>query len=318
MAQLNVEQFAKELGVTSDHLIEQLTAAGVKKALAVGIMLTEGDKTLLLDYLKQSHGKAEEKKKITLTRRSTTEIKKSDSTTGKARTIQVEVRKKRVLVKREVAAPVEVVEGPKPVLDAEQIAKREAEAQRHTELSNRQAEEVQRKLEAEQERRRKAEPVAAAPAVVAEALVEAATDSTADKGGAKGAKLDAKPDAKSDIKADGKKGRTADAPVEGTLHKPTPTDYPIHELLTQRWSPRAFDCRPVDAQVLQRLLEAARWAPSSYNDQPWAFIVAMRDIKVLRSVRSTADSWCFHLSPRVLYYDAQFTATYGPSLRGLE
>ena len=219
MAQLNVEQFAKELGVTSDHLIEQLTAAGVKKALAVGIMLTEGDKTLLLDYLKQSHGKAEEKKKITLTRRSTTEIKKSDSMTGKARTIQVEVRKKRVLVKREVAAPVEVVEGPKPVLDAEQIAKREAEAQRHTELSNRQAVEVQRKLEVEQERRRKAEPVVEAPAVVAEALVEAKADATADKGGAKSAKLAAQ----SDIKADSKKGGAADAPVEGTLHKPTPT-----------------------------------------------------------------------------------------------
>ena len=145
-------QFAKELNVTPDHLMEQLKAAGVKKALSVGVMLTEGDKTQLLDYLKQSHGKAEEKKKITLTRRSTTEIKKADATTGKARTIQVEVRKKRVLVKRDAPTQAEPVEAPKPVLDAEQIAKREAEAQREAELAQRQADEAQRKLEAEQER----------------------------------------------------------------------------------------------------------------------------------------------------------------------
>jgi translation initiation factor IF-2 len=61
--------------------------------------LSEQDKTKLLDYLRKSHGDAAPKAKITLTRKQTTEIKKSDST-GKARTIQVEVRKKRVFVKR--------------------------------------------------------------------------------------------------------------------------------------------------------------------------------------------------------------------------
>jgi translation initiation factor IF-2 len=117
MAQLNVTQFATELGVPPAQLIEQLRAAGVKKALAAETALTESDKTQLLDYLRESHGQKEEKKKITLTRRQTTEIKKSDSTTGKARTIQVEVRKKRVLVKRDapaVAVP-EIVEEPAPV-----------------------------------------------------------------------------------------------------------------------------------------------------------------------------------------------------------
>ena len=64
--------------------------------------LTEQDKTQLLEYLRRVHGTKESKNKITLTRRQTTEIKKADST-GKARTIQVEVRKKRVLVKREAA-----------------------------------------------------------------------------------------------------------------------------------------------------------------------------------------------------------------------
>ena len=66
-------------------------------------LLTEQDKTQLLEYLRAVHGTKETKNKITLTRRQTTEIKKADST-GKARTIQVEVRKKRVLVKRDASA----------------------------------------------------------------------------------------------------------------------------------------------------------------------------------------------------------------------
>src|SRR5262245_1466912 len=61
------------------------------------------------------------------------------------------------------------------------------------------------------------------------------------------------------------------------MEKPAPTDYPIHDLLRKRWSPRAFAVKPVDPAVLARLLEAARWAPSSYNEQPWALIVATKD-----------------------------------------
>jgi nitroreductase len=56
-----------------------------------------------------------------------------------------------------------------------------------------------------------------------------------------------------------------------------PADHRIHELLKQRWSPRAFAETPVRPEQLQRLLEAARWAPSSYNDQPWAFLIATRE-----------------------------------------
>ena len=51
----------------------------------------------------------------------------------------------------------------------------------------------------------------------------------------------------------------------------------IHELLARRWSPKAFSSRPVDAAQLALLFEAARWAPSSYNAQPWAFVVATRE-----------------------------------------
>jgi len=141
MAQINVTQFAKELGLSVDILIEQLQTAGIKKKLADDTVLTEKDKTQLLDYLRHAHGATENKTKITLTRRQTTEIKKADSS-GKSRTIQVEVRKKRVLVKRDVA---ETVQPKMPVLGAEQIAKREAEAQKQAELIARQSEEAQQK-----------------------------------------------------------------------------------------------------------------------------------------------------------------------------
>src|SRR3970282_1523861 len=105
MAQIKVTQFATELGLPPALLIEQLQAAGVRKALADDTPLNEKDKTQLLDDLRQPHGGKEAKQKITLTRKQTTEIKKSDGT-GKSRTIQVEVRKKRVLVKRETVADV--------------------------------------------------------------------------------------------------------------------------------------------------------------------------------------------------------------------
>ncbi len=61
------------------------------------------------------------------------------------------------------------------------------------------------------------------------------------------------------------------------MRKITPVDQPIHELIKERWSPRAFSSRPVEQAKLLSILEAARWAPSSRNEQPWSFIVAIRD-----------------------------------------
>src|SRR5580700_12310161 len=55
------------------------------------------------------------------------------------------------------------------------------------------------------------------------------------------------------------------------------TEFPVHELIQQRWSPRAYADTPVSNEILQSLFEAARWAPSSSNEQPWAFLVATRD-----------------------------------------
>ncbi len=61
------------------------------------------------------------------------------------------------------------------------------------------------------------------------------------------------------------------------MEKPADAQYPIHDLIKRRWSPRAFSDRPVERDILRSLLEAARWAPSSNNEQPWNFIVATKD-----------------------------------------
>jgi nitroreductase len=61
------------------------------------------------------------------------------------------------------------------------------------------------------------------------------------------------------------------------LEKRASTDYPIHELLATRWSPYAFDDRPVPETDLLSLFEAARWAASSFNEQPWTYIVATKE-----------------------------------------
>lgn len=61
------------------------------------------------------------------------------------------------------------------------------------------------------------------------------------------------------------------------MQKPAVTDVPVHELIRNRWSPRAFAENPVSAEVLRALFEAARWAPSSNNEQPWAYFVATKD-----------------------------------------
>ena len=61
------------------------------------------------------------------------------------------------------------------------------------------------------------------------------------------------------------------------MQKPAVTDAPVHELIKNRWSPRAFAEKPVERPVLRSLFEAARWAPSSNNEQPWAYLVATKD-----------------------------------------
>ncbi len=190
MAQTSVAQFASELKVPPSVLIEQLRAAGVEKRVAED-SLSEQDKARLLEYLRKSHGSIEPKNKITLTRKQTSEIKKSDST-GKARTIQVEVRKKRVFVKRDPAelqaaataaeiapppppppapAPAPVHAGP----DSKELQLRAEEQKRQQQLSEIQANELREKQERE---RREAEQKQAERAATAAPAAGPATDGT--------------------------------------------------------------------------------------------------------------------------------------------
>ncbi|MBZ1350688.1 translation initiation factor IF-2 [Alcaligenaceae bacterium LF4-65] len=105
MSSNTVAQFAIELKMPANVLLEQLRGAGVDLK-SVDDNVTDGDKARLLESLRRSHG-ATEGKKITLTRRQTTEIRQADGS-GKSRTIQVEVRKKRVFVKRDTPEAVDV------------------------------------------------------------------------------------------------------------------------------------------------------------------------------------------------------------------
>ena len=103
MAVTTVAQFAAELQRSASTLLEQLQAAGVNKASTDDVM-NEADKERLLAHLRTAHGTAGvDRKKITLTRKSTSEIKQADAS-GKARTIQVEVRKKRTFIKLDETA----------------------------------------------------------------------------------------------------------------------------------------------------------------------------------------------------------------------
>jgi nitroreductase len=61
------------------------------------------------------------------------------------------------------------------------------------------------------------------------------------------------------------------------MSNPAKTDFPVHDLILDRWSPRAFASKPVPPAILASLFEAARWAPSSFNEQPWAYLVATKD-----------------------------------------
>jgi translation initiation factor IF-2 len=156
MSTITVAEFASELKKSADTLLEQLRGAGVAKSSSADT-LSESDKQKLLSYLQASHGTQNaERKKITLVKKSTTEIKQADAS-GRARTIQVEVRKKRTFIQRDDAA-----EGEAPAAvneDAERAAREEAELARREEEARQQAEALRRQEEelAEQRRQREAQ-----------------------------------------------------------------------------------------------------------------------------------------------------------------
>jgi translation initiation factor IF-2 len=194
MASTTVAQLAAELNRSAAALLEQLQSAGVSKA-STDDSLTESDKERLLDHLRTAHGTVPgaERKKITLTRKSTSEIKQADSS-GKARTIQVEVRKKRTFIKRDDAAP-HAEEVAEPVASNEDLARREEEAQAQALLLREQEEALaeKRRLREEQEARDAAEAArVAAERLAAAAAAQAAAAATKPADGSKPA-ADAKP-----------------------------------------------------------------------------------------------------------------------------
>ena len=176
MGKMNVAQFAGELGLPVELLLEQLKSAGVSKQKDTDT-ISEQDKSQLLEHLRGAHGAG--KNKITLVRRETTAIKKADRS-GKSRTIQVEVRKKRT-VAPVAAAAVEVPEAAtaaeeakpkkttKKVLDEQELKAREEEARLQAELASRQAAEIQAKQVRSKRKATAAEP---APAPAPEPVVE--------------------------------------------------------------------------------------------------------------------------------------------------
>ena len=211
MGKMNVAQFAGELGLPVELLLEQLQSDGVSKQKETDT-ISEQDKSQLLEHLRGAHGAG--KNKITLVRRETTAIKKADSS-GKSRTIQVEVRKKRTVapaaaqaaevpVQAAVQAPVEEEARPgKParkVLDEQEQKVRAEEARLQAELAARQAADIQARQERTKRKAAAAEP---APAPVAPAPV-----------------VDAKPAAAEPVAAAAAVAPAA-VPAEGTLHKPT-------------------------------------------------------------------------------------------------
>ena len=152
MASTTVAHLATELKLPVQTLLVQLNGAGVQKESAEDF-ITEADKARLLESLRRAHGSdSTEKKRITITRKQTTEIKQSDAT-GKARTIQVEVRKKRVLVQREVtpsASAEAAVVSASPIISEEEITRRKQEAAQQAELLARQTAEAEARQAAEQ------------------------------------------------------------------------------------------------------------------------------------------------------------------------
>ncbi|MFN5048657.1 translation initiation factor IF-2 [Roseateles sp.] len=185
MAVTTVAQFAAELQRPASTLLEQLQAAGVKKASAEDA-LNEADKERLLDYLRTAHGTANsaDRKKITLKRTSTSEIKQADSS-GKTRTVQVQVKKTRTFVKREDSG---LDEAAAQAAEEAELQRREEEAQAQAEALRKQEEELAARVRereaaeaaakaAEEQRRQErlaAEARAAEEAAAAKVAAEAA------------------------------------------------------------------------------------------------------------------------------------------------
>ncbi|MDZ7937237.1 MAG: translation initiation factor IF-2 [Rhodoferax sp.] len=189
MSSTTVAEFANELKKSTATLLDQLKSAGVAKASASDV-LTDADKHSLLSFLQNSHGTASsERKKITLVKKQTTEIKQADAT-GRARTIQVEVRKKRTFVRRDdglehgpEVAEEESQENAEQVavsvIDDAELGRREEEARRQAEFIRRQEDELAQRRREREEQEARANEAAQAAAQASAAAEQAAAASPA-------------------------------------------------------------------------------------------------------------------------------------------
>ncbi|MCL4700021.1 MAG: translation initiation factor IF-2 associated domain-containing protein, partial [Burkholderiaceae bacterium] len=301
MAVTTVAQLAAQLNRQPTALLEQLQSAGVGKK-SPDDALTEADKERLLEYLRSAHGTTAgaERKKITLTRKSTTEIKQADSS-GRARTIQVEVRKKRVFVKRDDAAPVEEQSGP----SAEELdlARREEEARIEAEAIRRQEEELaeqrRQREEAERAAREAAERAAAEAAARAAAEAEAAAKAAAEAAAAaaaapakpaRGSKAAAAAEAEAARKAGEKApAKAADKAAEKAVEKatdkapepaptPAPTEAPKPTLRVVKAADKAAEeqAKQADLERRRKAAEAEAAAIRAMMAQPRKTLVAKK------------------------------------------
>jgi translation initiation factor IF-2 len=292
MTNTTVAEFAKELKKSPDTLLEQLKSAGVPKGAATD-ELTDADKQKLLGFLKASHGTdTPERKKITLVKKSTSEIKQADAT-GKARTIQVEVRKKRTFVKRDDSegAEAEVPEAAPsvaaPILDQVELARREEEARRQAEFIRRQEEELaeKRRLRQVQEDKER-EALQQTPAVTsADADSEAAALAAAEAIAKRQAdsKAQAEEDAAKAIDLDTRR-RTALAEAEAIR---TMMNTPAKKVLVAKKPPEPEKPAAVDSKAIKGTLHKPAGSPTTTKPTS---TTAAKDGKEVKSAKLSS-SW---------------------------
>jgi len=257
MAVTTVAQFAAELNRPAATLLEQLQSAGVAKA-TTDDALNDADKERLLDYLRTAHGtNGGERKKITLTRKSTSEIKQADAS-GKARTIQVEVRKKRTFVQRDDSATDEQAAAAAAAAQEAELARREEEARAQAELMRKQEEELaeKRRLREAEEARVRAEAAerAAAAAAAAEKALADKLAADAERAAAEAAKP------KVPMTKSAKDAAAREAAAAAAAPAPAPAPAPVPE------APVAPPPEPVRQVRVIKAADAAEEESKRMND----------------------------------------------------
>ncbi|GCL61830.1 translation initiation factor IF-2 [Pseudaquabacterium pictum] len=251
MAVTTVAQFAAELNRPAGTLLEQLQSAGVAKK-SPDDALTDSDKERLLEHLRRAHGTdSGERKKISIVRKSTSEIKQADAS-GKARTIQVEVRKKRVFVKRD-DAPAGADEASTQQAEEAELQRREDEANAQAELLRQQeealAEQARQRAERERQEREAAEAAAKA-AAEARAAAEAEAAREAAQAAAKAAAAAAIEKASSPAPAPA--AAPASAPAQAKAAPAAPAAAPAAPAAAEPAKPGIRIVKAVDAEAAEK------------------------------------------------------------------